>query len=404
MLKQALNGIKVLDLTHYIAGPFCTKLLADYGADIIKVEKPGSGDIARNAGPFPRDIPDQEKSGLFLYLNTNKKGVTLNLKTRTGMKIFHQLLEQSDILVESFRPGVMSSFGLDYKKLKKIKPQLVMCSISNYGQTGPYRDWKGNDLILYALSGQMSRNGDPEREPLKHTLNIFQYFAGKTAALVILASALRNLMTAPEGEYIDVSILETIQGDVITMLGSYNYSKMLQERKIAKNFPIFPHGGFPAKDGYVALHSRGGGERWTPRLFEMIDRPDLKTNPQFADPKNRLKNTEEFKALIYSWLSTHNKREIFDKAAAVRYPVGPVYTTAELLSDPHYKKRGFFIDVDHPAAGKLTYPGAPFIMSEGGFAVRMPAPLLGQHNQEIYSGLLGYSDQELAVLRNQDII
>ncbi len=188
MAEQLLTGIKVLDLTHYIAGPFCTKLMADYGADVIKIERPGKGDIARQVGPFPEDVPDPEKSGLFLYLNTNKKGITLNLKTKTGIEILKKLVKESDVLVENFRPGVLPSLGLEYETLKKVNPRLVMTSISNFGQTGPYRDWKATEITLYALSGQMSRQGDPDREPLKHALSIFQYFAGKVASLVTLAA------------------------------------------------------------------------------------------------------------------------------------------------------------------------------------------------------------------------
>jgi len=153
--EQALTGLKVLDVTHYIAGPFCTKLLADYGADVIKVEKPGEGDESRRMGPFPDDVPDPEKSGLFLYLNTNKRGITLNLKTETGVKIFKDLVKESDVLVENFSPRVMPGLGLDYQTLKKVKPQLVMTSISNFGQTGPYRDWKATEITLFALCGQM---------------------------------------------------------------------------------------------------------------------------------------------------------------------------------------------------------------------------------------------------------
>ena len=193
MIEQALNGIKVLDLTHYIAGPFCTKLLADYGADIIKVERPETGDGARRVGPFPGDLPDPEKSGLFLYLNTNKRGITLNLKTKSGVDIFKELVKKTDILVESFSPRVMPGLGLDYQTLKKIKPNLVMASISNFGQSGPYRDWKASEIVLYAMSGLMSVKGDPDREPLKHALYIFQYFTGKVTSLVLLAMAVRSL-------------------------------------------------------------------------------------------------------------------------------------------------------------------------------------------------------------------
>lgn len=394
--------MRVLDLTHYIAGPYCTKFLADYGAEVIKVEKPGTGDGARNSGPFPQDMPDPEKSGLFLYLNTNKKGVTLNLKTETGVKIFKELVKQSDILVENFSPRVMPGLGLDYGTLKKINPKLVMTSISNFGQNGPYRDWKASEITLFALSGHMNRMGDPDREPLKYALNAYQYFAGEIACLVTIAAAMRSMSTG-YGEYIDQSILEATTGDVNTKNIFYDYSGEKGSRTTAKNYPIYPFGGFPAKDGYVAIQGGGRGETWIPRLYTMIGMPELKDDPRFATPQARAEHWDEFCALLYSWLTDHTKQEIFDEAAKVRYPLAPVYTTEELVNSPHYRERGFFVEIDHPRTGKLTYPGAPFKMP-GGFTIKRPAPLLGQHNKEIYGELLGYPEDKLSTLKKDGVI
>jgi CoA:oxalate CoA-transferase len=177
-MDQALSGIRVIDLTWYIAGPYCTKLLADYGADVIKIERPGSGDPARRMGPFLNDEPHPEKSGLFLHLNTNKRGITLNLKTETGKNIFRDLVKKADILVESFSPRVMPSLGIDYKALEKINPKLVMTSISNFGQKGPYRDFKGSELIFQGFGGYMYLVGTSDREPSKKAGNVIQYQLG----------------------------------------------------------------------------------------------------------------------------------------------------------------------------------------------------------------------------------
>jgi len=401
--EQALTGLKVLDVTHYIAGPFCTKLLADYGAEVIKVERPEQGDGARWDGPFPGDIPDPEKSGLFLYLNTNKKGITLNLKTKTGIEIFKSMVKESDVLVENFSPRVIPSLGLDYQTLKKVNPRLVMTSVSNFGQTGPYKDWKATEITLFALSGQMYRMGDPDREPLKHALNAFQYFAGEIASLVTIAAAVRSTAKG-NGEHIDVSILEVILGDVNNRIWEYDYSGIKGSRTTAKNYTVYPFGGFPAQDGYVALQGTGAGERWMSRIYTMIGKPELKDDPRFSTPQNRAKHSGEFNALLYSWLIDHTKQEIFDEAAKVRYPVAPIYNTGELVNNPHYRERGYFVEIEHPRAGKLTYPGTPFKMSEAGYAVRRPAPLLGQHNKEVYCGLLGYSEHDLSILRRQGVI
>ena len=401
--EQALTGMKVLDLTHQIAGPYCTKLLADYGADVIKVERPGEGDSARRAGPFPDDIPDPEKSGLFLYLNTNKQGIALNLKTKTGVAILKQLVQESDILVENFSPRVMPGLGLDYQTLKEINPRLVMTSISNFGQTGPRRDWKATEITLTALSGQMNKRGDRDREPLKLALNLYQYFAGEIACLVTIPAAMRSAVTG-KGDHLDLSILETIVGDIDNKVIFYDYSGDKGRRTTAKNNTAFPLGGFRTKDGYVSIQGAGGGELWMPRLFTMIGKPELKDDPRFSTVEGRTEHKDEFNALLYAWLAEHTKQEVFDKSSEVRYPMAAVYNTEEIVNNPHYQERGSFVEIEHPSAGKLTYPGAPFKMSAAGYAVRMPAPLLGQHNREIYCGLLGYSEHDLSTLRRHGVI
>jgi len=401
--EQVLSGLKVLDLTHYIAGPYCTKLLADFGADVIKIEKPGEGDGARRMGPFPGDIPHQEKSGLFLSLNTNKRAVTLNLKTRMGTELLKELAKSTDVLVENFSPRVMPGLGLDYQALQQMNPRLVMTSISNFGKSGPYRDFKASEIVILALSGQMNRLGDPNREPLKNALNVYQYFAGEMASMATIAAAIRS-STREIGEHIDVSILETIVSDIDNRVFEYDYSGSIGRRTTARDHPVYPMGGFPTKDGFITIQGSGAGERWMPRLFKMIGRPELKDDPRFTTPKSRMENIDEFNALLYIWLSEHTKQEVFDAAANARYPMAAVYDTRELVNNPHYRERGFFTEIDHPVAGKFTYPGALVKMAEAGYAVRRPAPLLGQHNKEIYCDQLGYSLQDLNVLRMRGII
>lgn len=257
MNLQVLSGIVVLDLTNYIAGPFCSKLLADFGADVIKIERPGIGDLARQFGPFPNDIPDTEKSGLFLYLNANKRGISLNLKTNTGKKMLKELISKADILIENFSPRVMPSLGLDFETLKKVNPNLIMTSISNFGQTGPYRDWKANEISFMALSGLMYKRGEPEREPLKHALNVSQYHAGKIASVITLAALMRNKISGG-CEHIDVSILEAITADPNNWIYYYSYSKDKGTRTTGKSYKLYPFGAFPAKDGYVSIQGIGG--------------------------------------------------------------------------------------------------------------------------------------------------
>ena len=211
MPEQALSDVKVLDLTWHIAGPYCTKLLAGYGAEVIKVERPGEGDPTRRMGPFFKDDPHPEKSGLFLHLNTNKKGITLNLKSATGKKILKALVSDADILVESFSPRVMPSLGLDYQTLEQINPKLVMVSISNFGQSGPYRDFKASEIVEYAMGGEMYSTGTAGREPLKLGGNVTQYQAGTVAAVATMG-ALYSAECQEVGQHVDVSIMETQAG------------------------------------------------------------------------------------------------------------------------------------------------------------------------------------------------
>src|SRR5919204_5999688 len=213
MTDTALADVRVLDLTHHIAGPYCTKLLADFGADVIKIERPDGGTPARRYGPFPQDEPHPEKSALFLHLNTNKRGITLNLKSTAGRDLFKALVREVDILVENFSPRVMPSLGLAYETVEQLNPGLVMTSISNFGQTGPYRDYKAQDLVIYAMGGPMQQTGVPEREPLKMAGNLMQYQGGAIAATATMvglyAAQLQGI-----GEHVDVGLFETHAGTV----------------------------------------------------------------------------------------------------------------------------------------------------------------------------------------------
>lgn len=213
IIGQALSDLRVLDLTWYIAGPYCTKLLADYGAQVIKVERPGRGDPARRMGPFPNDEPHPEKSGLFLYLNTNKKSVTINLKSTTGIELLRELVREADVLVENFAPRVMPSLGLSYHMLSNINPALVMVSISNFGQIGPYRDYRASELILYGIGGAMNATGTLDGGPLKLGGNVVQYQAGVVAAVATMGAVLASRFRGV-GQHVDISIIETQLGSI----------------------------------------------------------------------------------------------------------------------------------------------------------------------------------------------
>jgi len=402
MAEQALSDIKVLDLTWYVAGPYCTKLLADYGADVVKVERPGEGDPTRRLGPFPGDSPNPEKSGLFLHLNTNKRGITLNLNSERGKKVIKELAKDVDILVESFRPGVMARLGLDYETLEKINPRLVMTSISNFGQTGPYRDFKAADIVEYALGGPMFSTGMPEHEPLKLYNNVIQYQAGACAAVAAMTSLYGSDIRG-SGEQVDISIMETQAGGIDrtpTMRIVYQYTGDVNVR-----LPVswgFATGVFPCKDGYVDMI---GAAMFFSRVARMLGMPELLEHPRFGNLLEQMKPevAEEFLTILLPWLQERTKREAWGTAQAARVVSAPIYTTEDLLSEPHYNERGFWVEIDHPVTGRVKYPGAPFKMMETPWEIRRPAPLLGQHNQEVM-GELGYTKEDLVRLREQGVI
>ena len=396
MPDQALSGGRVLDLTHCIAGPYCTKILADYGADVVKVERPGVGDPARSMGPFPGDNPDIESSGLFLYLNTNKKSITLNLKSAAGVEILKELVKGVDIAVENFSPRVMPGLGLDYQTLKEINPGLVMVSISNFGQTGPYRDCKATDLTVWGLSGILYELGEPDREPLKMGSNVSEYVAGLYGALVAL-SALYYRDETGIGQHVDVSVLEAFHTMQPSMTLVFSMAGFIRQRAGIH----FPWGILPCDDGYIGFFLPTQ-THWE-SLCVLLEMPELIDRPEYETPMMREERRDEITAIIVSWLKGKRMDDVFHAAQELRLPLTMVPSTEQLFDMPQHKARGYFVDIDHPVGGKLTYPGAPFRLGETAWQAGR-APLLGEHNEEIYCGRLGYSREYFAKLSEDGII
>ncbi len=403
MPTQALGDLKVLDLTHYVAGPYCTKLLADYGADVIKVERPGSGDGARSIGPFLNDLPHPEKSGLFLNLNTNKRSVTLDLKIRRGADLLKELVKWADLLVENFRPSVMPGLGLDYETLADINPRLVMTSISNFGQTSPYRDYKSQEIVTYAFSGLMYASGIPEREPMKLGGNVIQYHTGSTATLYSLL-ALHAVDIRGRGDHIDLSIADVQTGSVDRsgpMLLAHQYTGEL----FGRGYQQREGGEYIHKclDGYINITPFGN---FVPGALDMIGMPEMKDDPMFDTSRGVLdpEAVDVFNALFDPWLMEHTVEEVWQEAEKAHMLSGPLYTSEQLLQDPNYRGRAYWTDIEHPHGGNLTYPGRPFVMNDSPRTLRRPAPTLGEHNQEVLQGLLGHSREELTGLRRAGVI
>ena len=407
MPDQALSDIKVLDFTQHLAGPYCTKLMADQGADMIKVERPGIGDLARRLGPYPGDVPHPEKSGLFLHLNTNKRSVTLDLTTDAGRKIALQLAAEADVVVEGFRPGAMASFGLDYQSLREVNPNLVMTSISNFGQTGPYRDFRGSDIIFYAMGGEMTGTGLADREPIKLGPNVILYQAGATASVATMGALF--LALDPEdgrrmGQHVDVSIMETQVGSIdrrMSGLIAYQYTGETSSRE-HHGSSGYPSGIFPCEDGYFAL---AGSRVYFPRAVRMLGGPEALQDPKWYTPQAQSdpELKEEFEQIFYPWILSRSKQQAWEAAQKARVLSAPLNTMEDLSNEPFFNSRGAFSQVDHPQAGSLKQPGRPFIMGESPWTLRRPAPLLGQHNQEVLTDL-GYSKEDLICLRQMGVI
>lgn len=404
MAEGALFNLRVLDIGHYIAGPYCTKLMADMGADVIKIEPP-NGDPARRMGPFPEDIRDPEKSGLFLYLNTNKKGITLNLKTEMGKKIFKELVKNVDILVENFEPRVMPSLGLDYETLEKINPKLVIASISNFGQTGPYRDYRAQEITVLALGGLMYLTGDADREPLKEGGSIIQFSAG-TDGFVASLAAYFGTEQSGVGQHVDVSIMEA----VVTLLDVNTlrwYQHRLPERRNSNYHRACDNRGgggdgiYPCRDGYIGVLIPSSAD--LPGLVAASGIEGFLDSDIGYIGWGVAANPEKLNSLILQWGKEHTMEEMYQAAQEVRVPFGRVHNVEQLWNWRQYQERGFWAEVNHPRAGKLTYPARPFIMSETPLKVGR-APLLGEHNLEVYCERLGYSKDDLVKLSEAGII
>ena len=399
MGRGPLEGITVLDLGQLISGPYCAKLLGDYGAEVIKVETPPEGDPARKVGPFPDDVPHAEKSGLFLHLNLNKKGITLNLNCTDGAKILKELVRQADVLVENFPPSYLPSLGLDYGDLEPVNPRLVMTSITPFGRTGPYRDYKATEMGVFAMSGRMQMHGHLDREPLRYGPDISWFQAGATAVVATLGAILVS-RTQGVGQQVDVSAMEALIGNVDSRLLNYVYSGA----KTTRGYQLggYPQGAFPCKNGYVLFAS--GFDRFFQRLCHAMGRGDLLEDPSFANPEARSQNLEELDAIFLGWTLNHTKQEIFQTCQASRVPCAPLLGPDELLEDPQLKARGFFVEADHSVAGRLSYPGPPFKMAPDPQEDPDPAPLIGEHNAEVYCDRLGYSRQKMVNLQSKGVI
>ena len=377
-----LVGIRVLDLTRDVAGPFATKLLADYGADVFKLEPPG-GDPARLFGPFPGDEPHPERSGLFLHLNTNKRSAVLDPSTAEGAETIRRLAAEADVLVEDYAPGEAAAWGWDPAALAAAHPQLVVASITPFGQTGPYRDYRGSELTLQAIGGPLHQTGNRDREPARLAGHFAQYHAGLSAALAILLTRFRVERGGP-GDHIDLAVYECQAGcrdRRAIQLTAASYSGV-SPRRASAEVRRMGAGIRPCMDGYVNI--MGAGTR-VGRLLKLIGREDLADRPEIHAPALLVPPafTQEVEQSYAEFLARTPKIEAVAQAQALGLLAGAVMTVADLFQDPHYRAREYWEIVDHPETGPLEYPGRPFRMSASPRPHPRRAPLLGEHDADL---------------------
>lgn len=405
MAKQALSGLKVVEYGSFISAAFCTKLMADLGAEVIKIEEPKRGDESRDYGPFPDDVPHPERSGLFLYLNTNKLGITLNAKTTTGMAILEELLREADVFVENHPPKLMSKIGLDYVKLRELNPRLIVTSLTPFGQTGPYRDYKAYPINCCAVGGVSQSIGHYWREPLTMPLSHGNYQTAVSGALGTMVALLARDVTG-RGQHVDISetdVWATYHVGFGITIYAFGVKDNLRKGYIGGGWTYPARRVIPCKDGYMALCA--------PQLKQWVKFVELMGNPEWIqDPRYRDRHAmeddypEEVDALLAPWFLERTKKELFELFEKSAVPFAPLYNMEDEVNDVHLKERRFFAAIDRDETGGLKYPGAPYKFSKTPWALVRPAPLLGEHNEEICCGRLGYSKEDLVALRRAGVI
>ena len=405
MADQALSDLRVVDISQGIAGPYATKLLADSGAAVTKVEPP-AGDYSRRLGPFPNDVPDSEKSGLYLHLNTSKRSITLDVSVASGQVVLKKLLANADVFVCGEKTSALRSWGLSYDDLKDAYPELVVAQVSPFGATGPYADYDGNSLTAMAISSIMYNTGDPDREPLTTGGEPAEYIAGVHLWIGILA-AIENRAAHRGGDHVDVSIAEAAAVSDEYNAAMYAFQGAVRRRYYSRHIFGYPNDIIQAADGYFVLIPGAGGFP-TPLTGDSIspmsllmENPEFDQSPLFKQMGERMINWREFDELLKPYLESHSVQEIVMTAQALRMPFAFVPDANDLLTSDHLAERGFFATVD-TNAGPMRVPGAPFKMSETPLRAS-PPPTRGEANKSVLVDDLGYETEDLTVLSDRGV-
>lgn len=396
--RRPLDGIKVIDFTRVYSGPYCTMMLADLGAEVIKVERKGLGDDSRQFLPIPEK---GRESGYFMYLNRNKKSIELDLKDVRAQEIVYRMAASADIVVENYAPGVANRLGISYEEIRKRNPHIIYGSISGFGQTGPYRSKAAYDVVAQAMGGYMAISGLRGGPPVKLGTSIADAGAGIHMAYALTAALYCRERTGV-GQYVDVSMMDTVFSTLENFVVMQTYGGVTPERNGNANLGSAPFNTFKTKDSYVALAVANNA------LFEKfaaaIDRNDLLTDLRFQDNKGRKENEDSLNKVVEEWTAGRTTDEICKIMDQFKVPVGPILGIDQLIDDPQIADREMLIEVDHPREGKVKMPGTPLKFSATKADRFEPSPLLGEHTREILKEYGGYSETEINELKEQGVI
>jgi len=394
--SDALSGLRVIDLTRVLAGPFSTMMLADMGAEVIKIEQPGKGDDTRHFAPFQNG-----ESAYYMNLNRGKKGVTLDLKGK-GKEIFLDLVRKADVVVENFRPGTMDKLGLGYDTLKEINPKLVYAAVSGFGDSGPYRLRPGYDIIAQAMGGLMSTTGWPGGEPTRSGTAMADVLAGLSVTIGIL-SALRHRDQTGIGQKVDVALVDSVVASLEIITQIFLTEGRIPERIGNRYESCYPYDSFVARDGSVVI-AAANDKLWR-LVCQTIEQPKLASDERFDTNAKRVQRHAEIKPLIEDWTRSHDVEDVVERMLAAGVPSSPINTVDRLVTDPHIAgARQMFVDMDHPKAGKTRLTGSHIKLSATPPRLRSPAPQLGEHNTDVLSGLLGLTAEAITQLQLDGVI
>ncbi len=385
---KTMQGVRILDMTRVLAGPFSGMLFADMGAEVIKIETPNKGDDSRTFAPFKNG-----ESAYFMNLNRNKKGITINLKSEKGIEIFKKLVATADIVLENFRPGVMEKLGIGYETLREINPKLIYGCVSGFGHYGPYSSRAGYDIIGQAMGGLMSTTGWPGGEATRSGTAISDVLAGIFMSVGVLA-AYSNALKTGKGEKVDVALVDSVVAGLEIINQIYLVDGVIPGRNGNRYESIYPYDSFKVKDGSIVIGA--GNDAMYKRLCELMEMPELLTDERFLNNPLRVKNHAPLKAYIEEWLKDMLIDDAVELILSKGVPAGPINTIDRVVNDPHIAgAREMFVDMEHPIAGKLKITGNPIKFSDDKYGKPTPSPSLGQHNVEVLNSILGYSEKEV---------